>query len=216
MISKLFIRFDAPIKILLIASILFMGGFLFFNRVEEQKGDSIPDQEEGFQLIEKCNQECEQKIAETVAQAIATLSAKPTAPPAQILKTTPPPTATSKEQISYIPVGGAGSTTNTDWANLYNTDFFFDAGEYGRIKEIRWSVNLKIFQNGEVFARLFDATHGVAIPGSEISTKSVSYSLIESSPLTFLSGKNVYRVQMKSLTGYEAFFDSGRIKIVTE
>lgn len=216
MVKDFFIRFDAIVKILLIASILVVSGFLFVGFKKEAQ---VFVREQPIEYVDKCGEDCERKITEIVGSAIATLSAKTTVkttetPKVQIATTTK--STSSKNQIQYIPVGGAGSTTKTDWADLYNTDFFLDTGEYGKIKEIRWSANVKIFQNGQSFARLFDVTHGTAIQGSEISTTSTSFQLIESSPLTFLGGKNVYRVQMKSLTGYEASFDSGRIKIVTE
>lgn len=215
---ELLLRLDPFIKLLFLGGLILVGVITFKTRTEisEIKNISVSGtKQEELRVIERCGVECEDKIKEVVSQAIATLSGKTvqkiTAPAATTQTTTQ-----ITSQTSYVPVGGAGSTTKTDWADLFNTDFFLDLGEYGKLKETRWSANLKIFQNGESFARLFDFTHGVAVPGSEISTKNVTYTLIESGPLTFLAGKNVYRVQMKSLTGYEASFDAGRIKIVTE
>lgn len=211
---ELLLRLDPFIKLFLLGGLILVGVITFKTRTEisEIKNISVSStKQEEPRVIERCGVECEEKIKEVVSQAIATLSGK------TVQKTTVPAATTqTTSRTSYIPVGGAGSTTKTDWADLFNTDFFLDLGEYGKLKETRWSANLKIFQNGESFARLFDFTHGVAVPGSEISTKNVTYTLIESGPLTFLAGKNVYRVQMKSLTGYEASFDAGRIKIVTE
>lgn len=225
-----FARFDVPVKLFLILGLLIIGSievFSIFNKAGTTDSSEdfspfggqlmVPQSRTTF--VETCEEECESKIRELVGQAIATLSAKKEEKPTPTPKPAIQPIiqAQSKTtQVGYVPVGSSGSTTKTDWADLLNTDFFLDVGEYGKVKEARWTATLKIFQNGEAFVRLFDVTHGVAVPGSELSTKNTSYTLIESGTLTFLSGKSVYRVQMKSLTGYEASFDSGKIKIITE
>lgn len=221
MIGNFFTRVDAPIKILLLAGLVALGILQFSDRNKEVRvvtddGEKVI---ENVQLIDTCQTECESKIRELVSEAIATLSAKVASTPVATPKPTVSPTVkplSLQQQVFYVPVGSSGSTTKTDWADLLNTDFFFDIGEYGKVKETRWSANIKIFQNGEAFARLFDVTHSVAVPGSEMITKNTNYTLIEKGPIIFLSGKNVYRVQMKSLTGYEASFDSGRVKITSE
>lgn len=227
---EIFARFDVPIKLFLVLGLLIIGSievFSIFNKAGTTDssedfsafGGQLTAPQSRATFVETCEEECESKIRELVAEAVATLSAEkeekstPAPKPAiQPVAQTQPKTS----QVSYVPVGSSGSTTKTDWADLLNTDFFLDIGEYGKVKEARWTATLKIFQNGEAFVRLFDATHGVAVPGSELSTKNTSYTLIESGTLTFLSGKSVYRVQMKSLTGYEASFDSGKIKIISE
>lgn len=237
--SSFFTKIDAPLKILLFVGMLTTFVFGFFSwkenisvkeelqTIKQQSVENIPPVGEMFegssqptvtagQVVEKCGEDCEEKIRVEVEEAVAELSLELKATSSkQVVQSTPKPQAKTT-QVFYVPVGSSGSTTKTDWADLSNTDFFFNSGEYGTLKDAKWSLNIKIFQNGQAFARLFDVTHGVAVPGSEISTTSYSYSLVESDSLKFLQGKNVYRVQMKSLTGYEASFDSGKIKIFSE
>ncbi len=231
MTSNFFTRFDALIKIIFLVGFVVLGtiNFLQWRQLKAEKVVSVREQASDSSLpgessntipneaavVEICGKECEGKIRSFVAEAVATLSANAIAPTQRPSTSTPKPQA-KINQVFYVPVGSSGSSTKTDWSDLTSTDFFFDIGEYGTVKEAKWSANIKIFQNGEAYARLYDVTHSVAVPGSEIKTTSYSYSLVESEPLKFLSGKNVYRVQMKSLTGYEASFDSGKIKISAE
>lgn len=213
-----FIQHDAAIKLLLVIGVFASFGLAVFNLVQVPEIEQGKLEKQTIQLIEKsvqCGEECERKINEIVARAIATLSATPSKTTTST--TSPAGLSTSTTQVSYVPIGGSGTTTNTDWVSLTNTDLFFDIGEYGKVKSSRWSANLKLkHATGQAFARLFDVTHGVVVPGSEISTKNATYTLIESGELLFLSGKNVYRVQIKSLDSTEVTFDSGRIKITGE
>lgn len=231
MSNNFFTKLDAPLKIFLFLGVIsaLVVGFISLRDVAslkedlmlnaQKKSDSIPpvdDAPQNQQIAENCGLDCEEKISVAVDKAVAELSAELKASSGkQVTQSTPKPKP-AITQVFYVPVGSSGSTTKTEWADLSNTDFFFNSGEYGTLKDAKWSANIKVFQNGQAFARLFDVTHGVAVPGSEISTASYVYSLVESDSLKFLQDKNVYRVQMKSLTGYEASFDSGKIKIVSE
>lgn len=224
-----FARFDVPIKLTLFMGLIVVGVFTYFNSGKpKEKSNRVisqdvpPDTIIETQVVESCGIICEQKIFETVNRAIATLSAKlntetKTATPVPTAKPTATAKVTKVKQTSYVPIGGTQTTTKTDWTDLTNTDFYFDISEYGTVLEAKWSANLKLQHgNGEAYARLFDVTNGVAIPGSEISTKNPSFTLVESGALSFLSGKNRYRVQMKSLSSFEVSFDAARIKIIWE
>lgn len=68
--------------------------------------------------------------------------------------------------------------------------------------------------NGQAYARLFDVTHGIAVAGSEISTtNNSSYLRVNSGNLGLWAGRNVYRVQLKSLNSFEITYTGGRIRI---
>ena len=68
--------------------------------------------------------------------------------------------------------------------------------------------------NGTAFARLFDVTHGIGVSGSEISTTNNAVpKLATSGNLNLWAGRNLYRVQIKSLNSFEITFSEGRIKI---
>ncbi|MFZ2153587.1 MAG: hypothetical protein WAV41_06080 [Microgenomates group bacterium] len=119
--------------------------------------------------------------------------------------------------VSYVPIPGAGITTSNTWANLSGTDFYFDTADYLGLKEIYFEVNAHLFNgNGTAFIRLYDVTHSVWITGSEITTNNQSDTALVSSKVLFASGRNLIRVQAKSLTADTTVFTSGRLKIIVE
>lgn len=150
-----------------------------------------------------------------VSQAISTLSGVPKTSVVTTVPTqTPTPTA---NKIAFIPLGSSGSTQNTSWTDVPNAQVWLNfSGEYGQLAKAWWDAFLRVDNaNGTTYARLFDVTHGIAVNGSEISVSNTTNSTdVESAGnLQFWSGRNLYRVQIKSLNSSTAFFDSGRIKI---
>ena len=114
----------------------------------------------------------------------------------------------------YIPLSGTGSSKSLDWVNIPTTETRIDWAEYSGEKTITWDAYARVFQgNGKVFIRLFDVTNGVAVPGSEMETGSETTVHLISGSLSVNSGNNTYLVQVRTLTGYEGFFESGRIKV---
>ena len=64
--------------------------------------------------------------------------------------------------------------------------------------------------------RLYDVTHGIGVQGSEASTQAGVDTVVESGQVSFWAGRNLIRVQMKSLTTESTFYTSGRLRIITE
>lgn len=195
--------------------IVLLGGvaYIFVNYKPSVSGSSeIPIKKEANQLIEECGSGCEQKIRELVNQAIATLSAKPTTQAKSQVKPSPAPAPST--QVQYINLNNVGLTTRSDWTDLDGTDFSYDSGTFGNVKEVRWIPRIKTTEGGEASSRLYDVTNGTSVPGSEVSTTNKSFTEVESGVLTLKGGKNTYRVQLKAKSGYETSFEKGRLKIV--
>lgn len=189
--------------------VLLIAGFVFLNN----KIDNIP----GQSATQNTPQEglTKSDVEEIVSQAVSSLSAT-----TKTSAGTTIPTSTSApvaNKIAFIPLGGSGSTQNTDWTDVPNAQVWLNfSGEYGGLARAWWDAFLRVDNaNGTTFARLFDVTHGIAVNGSEISVSNTTTSTdVESAGnLQFWAGKNLYRVQIKSLNSSFAFFDSGRIKI---
>jgi len=90
-------------------------------------------------------------------------------------------------------------------------------GDYPGLKEIYFEANLKLFNgNGIAYARLYDSTHGIGVQGSEVQTSSQANTVVESGKLSFWGGKNLIKVQSRSLTADTAVYNSGRLRIVME
>ncbi len=162
--------------------------------------------------IDKCGVECQQYISDKVAEL---QSNKVEPKPTPIIKTvyqtiTKPKT----KSIVYVPITGSGSTTANDWVSLSGTDFYLDKSDYKGLVEISFEGNLKLFNgNGMAYMRLFDVTNGIAVQSSDAKTSSQVATPVNSGAINFWSGKNLYRVQLKSLTADTAVFDGGKLKI---
>lgn len=159
---------------------------------------------------DSCGTVCQQTIEEKISQAIATLSGKETK---IVEKTTT--TKASQPQVIYIPLGGGGATISRDWADVGNAEVYLDLNDYSNLDKAYFEGFIKVKHgNGKAFARLYDVTHSIGVQGSDIESASENFTLVESGSLNFWQGKNLYRIQIKSLNGYEASIDSGRIKII--
>ncbi len=160
---------------------------------------------------DSCGSVCQQVIEEKISQAVATLSAKENKTPEKIT----PSKVTTQPQTIYIPLGGGGSTANTTWTDVGNAEVYFDLNDYPNLVEARFEGFIRVKNgNGKAFARLYDVTHSIGVQGSDIESDSENFTLVISSPLSFWQGKNLYRIQLKSLNGYDAYLDSGRIKLI--
>jgi len=150
-------------------------------------------------------------IQKEVASAIASFSSqsKATSLP------TKTSTTTKQKQTTYIPLSGPFSTNSTDWVDASGTEVYIDAeNDYAKDAYITFEATLKIANaSGKAYARLFDATHAIAVNGSEVEVTSSSYGTVTSGSLALWRGKNLYKVQIKSLNSEEATFGNGRIKI---
>ena len=115
----------------------------------------------------------------------------------------------------YIPLGGSGSTASTSWADVGNAEVYFNIDDYQNVDRIYFEGFIRVKNgNGKAFARLYDVTHSIGVQGSDIETNNENFTMVESGTLSFWRGKNLYRIQVKSLNGYDAYIDSGRIKII--
>lgn len=119
--------------------------------------------------------------------------------------------------ISYLPISTGGSTLSNDWVSLAGTQFYFDKADYPGLIEIYFEVNAHLFNgNGTAFVRLYDDNHGIGVQGSDVQTNNQADTAVVSGKVSFYSGKNLVKVQLKSLTADTAVFTSGRLRIVTE
>lgn len=160
-----------------------------------------------------CGLACQETIAQKISEALATISGTGTLKETTIVEKTTE--TVSQPTVIYIPLGGGGSTTSQDWADVGNAEVYLDISDYPNLDRAYFEGFIRVKHgNGRAFARLYDVTHGIGVQGGEIYTDNESFTLVESGSLSFWQGKNLYRVQVKSLNGYEAFYDSGRIKLI--
>jgi hypothetical protein len=149
-------------------------------------------------------------------KAIATISAQVPQPSSGVktetgIIATPVP----KQITTYLPINTSFASGSPNWIDVPNSEFVMDFyADYGEKAVGTWSAFLKIDQgNGTAFIRIYDATHNIGVQGSDMETQSQNSVQLQSGTLAFWRGKNTYKVQIRSLTGYTTFFETGRIKI---
>ncbi len=167
----------------------------------------------GGAITEKsgCDAACQKEISDQVARAVATLSATTKTPVANSSSA-----PTSKPQDSYIQISGSGSTQSTDWTDVVGSDFSFDINrDFEKGAKFAWEGFLRIADaNGEAFARIYDVTHGIGVNGSQISVvNQENFTRANSTNMNFWAGRNVYRVQIKSLNTFIVDYTGGKIRV---
>jgi hypothetical protein len=165
-----------------------------------------------------CDQSCRQSLEDSVQKLQADISRLSTRSAVAVVNSSVSIVPKAKtRQVSYLPLPGSGSTLKNDWDTLSGTDFYFDTKDYPGLVAIYFEANVRLFNaNGTAFFRLYDSTHGIGVQGSDINTKSQTGDAVTSGQLSFWTGKNLIKVQAKSLTADTAIFTSGRLKIITE
>ena len=208
-------KFLAPILSTL--AILGVVGSYFFlyslnqkiDQITPLKEESVEPQSSKEEADFECKEECKAEIERVVNSTIATISATP--------KTTyQAPSVPSKTQTVYIPLDGPVITTSTQWVDIPGVEVYIDlVNDYSAGAKVSWEASLQVKHgNGQAFARLQDVTHGITLLGSEISTTNNSTAQSTSSGnFSLWSGRNLYRLQLKSLNSFEVTFLSGRIKV---
>ncbi len=121
------------------------------------------------------------------------------------------------KHISYVPISGGFGKVAYDWTDVPASEFYFNKTDYDGLQEIKFESNMKLVNgNGMAYVRLFDVTHGVAVTGSQVETGNQDNTVVTSTALNFMDGKNLIRVQIKSLTADTTLFNSGRLVITSE
>lgn len=146
-----------------------------------------------------------------ISRALATVSGETTEVVKTVYQQAP---GGNQPTVLYIPLGGGVSTTNREWSYVGGAEGYFDKADYKNAKKISFEVFLRIKHGaGQASARLYDSNHGFVISNSELSAGGESFTLVSSPALNLLDGNNLYKVELRTTTGYEAFMDGARIKV---
>lgn len=188
-------------------------GWLVYKQSNNQSS-IINNQVTKTEYVDRCGIECQKYIDESLKSQIPNPKASPTPSSTVVYKTT---SKTKVRNVQYVTIPGNGFTLSNDWSDISGTDFYFNSADYPGLVEIYLEGNMRLLNgNGKAYMRLFDATHNIGVQGSELETTSQTSVVIVSGKVTFWSGKNLIRVQLKSLTADTSILDSARLRIVTE
>lgn len=134
--------------------------------------------------------------------------------PTQQITTT---TSVKTQKTSYITMGTSFATTSSDWVEVPDSSVYIDlANDYSLSAYVTWDTSLKVAHgNGAAYARLYDATNNIAVQGSElVVANSAVATPVFSGKLELWRGNNLYKVQIRSLNGFEVTASGGRVKVV--
>lgn len=163
------------------------------------------------QYIDKCGVDCQKYID---SKLVVTPVPVPS-PATKIIYQTAP--KTKSRSTTYVTISGSGSTAARDWVNVAGSDFYFNPEDYPGLVSVYFEANMKLMTgSGRAYVRLYDSTHGIGVQGSGASTQAGTDTVAESGQVSFWVGKNLIRVQIKSLTTESAVYNSGRLRIMTE
>ncbi len=216
------------LKVLLVLDLIVINAGVWYLLTKPQvintgSQDSSLFQSPATQTIDVCGTDCQSQIdlkLEAYDARIGKLEESQGITPAPTAKPGFQPIPASKAKIrtvQYVTIPGTGSTTANLWQDIPGTDFYFDPGDYPGLIEIYFEASMKLFNgNGMAYVRLFDVTHGIGVQGSEVSTNSQIEAISVSGKISFWAGRNLIRVQAKSLTADTTVYNYGRLKVVTE
>jgi hypothetical protein len=200
-------------------------GFLLYQELINKPQDQVfstpsgvfqDSSEEDVIVDSGCGEDCMAYINQAINQL--TLSRDKEEEETQPIQPAPSVQKTAKtKRVSYVPVPGSGSTLENDWTDIAGTDFYLAKVDYPGFLEAYFEATFKLINgNGIAYIRLFDATHSIAVQGSEVSTSSQTSTFVSSGKISLWEGANLYRVQAKSLTADTTVFESARLKIIAE
>lgn len=211
---------------LIVIAILFAFGlgvnfFYFFDQIntlkEKIKGFESSSGEtqtvvktEGEKVSLGCGTDCLDAINKVVSKAVATISSSPKE------KIIEKEIVSDIPKTSYIPMGTTYTTTSTGWYTLDDTAIYIDLiNDYGSSAKVSWEALLKVAHaNGQAYARLWDDTNKIAVNGSELTAiNNSSYQQVSSGNLPFWRGRNLYKVQIKSLNSFEITITGAKIRV---
>ena len=146
----------------------------------------------------------------------ATITALQSATPVPTTSAVKTITPVGTKHVTYLPITGSFNQLSYDWVDVPTSSFNFDTADYPGLISVTFEANMKLFNgNGLAFARLYDSTHSAPIPNSQVQTNSQSDTMVTSAPLTFLPGRSLIKVQIKSLTADTTYFNSARLIITS-
>ncbi len=207
-------------KAILIISIISLAAgsyYLYTNqqeiseKIESLQGSERSDSNLDVQILEDCNQSCREEIAKAVSDALSDIPSITTE--TIIEKET---IVTESQGTDYISMGTSDTTTSTDWVDVEASAVYIDLeNDYGADANVSWEASLKVAHgNGKAFARLYDDTNKIAVDFSELTTENnVEFTQKTTGNLPFWKGRNLYKVQIKSLNSFEVTYSGGKIKV---
>ena len=167
--------------------------------------------DEAVGIPKSCSTECKNEIEGIVSGAIATISSQPKKTSGAVI--TP---ITTGNKTTYISLGYTATTISMDWESVTDSAVYIDMeNDFGKNAKAYLEASLKVaYGNGQAFIRLYDDTNKIAVNGSELSTtNNVDYQYVTSGALALWRGRNLYKIQLKSLNTFVVTMTGAKLRI---
>jgi len=213
-LNRLIEKFDPVVHLSFVVAIiiLFFIATSFRQQVVSLKGDisELGDGSGQELLVVEPSSLDETNVRDIVSGIVATLSATP--------RTIIQERVVTEKQggTGSVSLDGTASTTSTSWEDVAGSEVYIDlVNDYDKDAYVTFEANLKVeHANGQAFVRLYDDTNKIAVIGSELSTtNNADFKQVTSGSLALWRGRNLYKVQLKSLNSTKVTFSGGRVKI---
>lgn len=182
-----------------------------------QVGSANPQMPVSVVDPESTNSIDREEVERLIEERLASMQSEPTSAPTAAPATSNTNTSTTNDlSTTYIPMGSTGSTVSTDWVTLPDAVAVVDVKtDYGTNAYVQFEAFLRVdYGSGTGFVRLWDDTNKIAVVGSEMSVSDeIDPTYLLSNKLEFWSGRNTYKVQIRSLNGAGVHYSSGKIKV---
>lgn len=185
---------------------------IVFETSDTTTSVALPNSKTINQVKFECDEECMVSVNDIVDKLLEEKQAKTIIESKSSITTLP----TKTTSVSYIPISAIYSTTAMTWTDVPGSGVYIDTySDYGSSAVVRFEVSLKTNQgNGRAYARIWDDTNKVSPNNSEIYTESGDFQTQITQPISMWKGNNLYKIQIKSLNGSEAYVNSAKLKII--
>lgn len=165
----------------------------------------------GVEVVEIVNEDDLRELELRVEELENTVADLSSDTPTSATTTT---SSTSQVREFFVPLG-SGSTFSKDWVDIPTAQATVDSSRYGQIEAVYFEASLHVI-NGNVSARLVDASNGAIYTNTEIAHNNSTPTWVTSSSITLGTGERTYKVQLRSDGGWEGILDSGRLRILVK
>jgi len=171
---------------------------------------SVPD--EVIQLTDQQKEELAQMAATSMEGEIGKVVKQQVA---DELAASPTPAGGVKEV--FVPFGQASVTTSDYGWRDTGLQAEVNLGAYGEVKTVVFEATMRLPSgNGQVEARLYNATDGWPVAGSELTVSGMEAVYKRGGNLVLPAANKIYKVQMRTSLNYEGVMEMGRMKIVVK
>lgn len=163
-------------------------------------------------VIDNCDEEC---VRQLIGESVASLSGatKEEAVASKVVSTGGTVSSLGEKQTKFVSLPG-GSAVGNDWMRVGEVKWL-DTSLYGSLVSATWQGWVELpGGSGIVEMRLYDATNGRAVDGSQVVVTNVERTSFYSPNISLWRGQNQYFAEVKNTGGGVVSLSGLQIKLI--